>query len=119
MLGVLIAPHFDTSHILASFAPDTVHQMSGERDVVPVAVVTITDWLSVFVRTEATNPQAHVVTRQALDGIAWKPDQPARAVAARLTNLLPAAIVDPNRRHASEMRLSWWYIPQEEVGNLM
>lgn len=94
------------------------YRISRERDVVPAEALAGTGWLRVFVTTEATRLQARVVTRQALDGIAWKPDESITAAGDRLIDTLRAVTVDLDGPHASEMSYFWPYLLEENLEDL-
>lgn len=65
MLMELIVTHLGTYHVLSSLTPVMVYRIMGERDVLLIAEVTVTDWLRVSIRVEATHPQAR----------AWSPER--------------------------------------------
>lgn len=81
LLMELIATNFGTFDLFSSTLV-TVYRTTGEMDGVLVSEGTASDWLRVFITTEATQPQACVTSRDALDEIHRKPDKTIAAAAS-------------------------------------
>lgn len=83
MLMDFICAHLGTYHLLSLPTPVTVYRTTGDRDVLAVEEVTVTDWLCVLVRTEFTHPQARAV-RMTPKEIIRKPKETVLVASGRL-----------------------------------
>lgn len=119
MLIESIAINLGTYNLISSLTLWRVHCITSERDVAPAPEDTVTDSLRVFIRGEATHPQAHADTRKALNEIARKANEKVMAAAGRLIDTFRASTMDHDSPHVSEMTFLWRYIPEDYLKDLI
>lgn len=86
----MIATHLGTHWSFFPLTPMTVYGITGERDCVPATKVTAADRLRCLVREEATHPEVHVATRNALKETVQKANETIEAGVTRLTDAFRA-----------------------------
>lgn len=73
-----------------------------------------------YPRTEATHPEARVVTKKSVNEIAREPNETLAATAGRLVDVFRASTVDRDVPLASEMTSFWRYIlPADDFQDLI